>query len=85
MNKSFVIQQLREARAHLDDLIREVNADDNGFGVFQARLPFIYRSLNLAWNSTQKPEEEFFRALKAEGQHRELWGFPHDLDPLIHD
>ena len=85
MNKPFVIQQLREARDQLDDLIREVDADENSFGVFYSQLPFIYRSLNLAWNSTQKPEEEFFRVLKQEGQSRELWGFPRDLDTFIHD
>lgn len=85
MNKQFVLQQLRETRDQLDDLIREVEADDNGFGVFYTQLPFIYRSLNLSWNSTQKPEAEFFRALKEERQSRELWGFPHDLDLFVHD
>ena len=85
MNKPFVIQQLREARDALDDMIREVDADDSGFGVFYTQLPFIYRSLNLAWNSTQKPEAEFFQALKQEAQSRELWGFPHDINLFIND
>lgn len=86
MNKQFVLQQLREARDQLNDLIQEVDDDDDGFGAFYAQLPLIYRYLNLAWNSTQaSSEEEFFRALKQEGQPESLWGFPHDLDHFIHD
>jgi len=80
------MQQLREARDKLADLIREIDSDDNGFGVFQAQLPFIYRNLNLAWNSTRKSDEEFFRAFQeSQGSSREFYGFPHDLDPFIHD
>ena len=85
MNKGFVIQQLREAREGIDDLIREMESDDNGFGTYYALLPVIYRSLNLSWNSTKMEEEDFLRTLKEDGLQKEIWGFPAEHDMYIHD
>jgi hypothetical protein len=85
VNKAFVLQQLREADVQLGNLIKEMEADRNGFGPLYALLPFVYRNLNLAWNSTKASDEEIDAALKQESQPAEWWGFPKDLDLLMHD
>jgi hypothetical protein len=85
MNKPFVLQSLQDACDELGKLIEEVKADDDGFGALYAGMPLLYRYLNLAWNSTQIPEEELFRNLEQEGMPKALWGFPDSLDLLIDD
>lgn len=85
VNKAFVLQQLREAGVQLGKLIKEMEEDQNGFGSLYALLPFVYRNLNLAWNSLRASDEEIDAGLKQKSQPVEWWGFPKDLDPLTHD
>ena len=70
-------------------MIEEIQADtddDDGFPIFYARLPFVYRNLNCAWNSRFKTDEEIEEAMKTKkSESREWRGFPHDLDLFIHD
>lgn len=69
----------------LGNLIREMEADRHGFGSLYALLSFVYRNLNLAWNSTKASDQELDAALRQESQPAKWWGFPKDLHPLMHD
>jgi hypothetical protein len=89
MNKSWVLQQLQQAHHDLAVMIQQMQADtddDGGFPIFYARLPFVYRHLNCAWNMRQSSDEDIDEANRTKKSESPEWrGFPHDLDPLIHD
>jgi hypothetical protein len=89
MNKPWVLQQLKQAHHNLGEIIREVEADtdeDDGFPIFYAQLPFVYRHLNCAWNTKLATDAEIAEAFKTKKSESAEWkGFPRELEPFIHD
>ena len=89
MNKPWVLQQLKQAHHNLRTMIEEIEADtgeDDGFPIFYAQLPFVYRHLNCAWNSKRATDAEIDEAFKTKKTESAEWkGFPHELEPFIHD
>jgi len=85
MNKSEVLRCLGGARVQLDQMIKEIEADreDDGFPVFCARLPFVYRDLNRAWNR-RAVDDETLLAMGREESER-MCRFPDDLAPFVSD
>jgi hypothetical protein len=85
MNKPQVLFHLRAARLQLDDMVKDIEADDahDGFPEFYALLPFVYRNLNRAWNSRDKTGDEMFNMSREESE--KFCRFPDDLSPSISD
>lgn len=88
MNKPWVLHELDAAHRELGELIERIRADGehDGFPDFYARLPFIYRHLNFAWRARDATDKQIGEALATKQSEKAEWrGFPHDLDPFIHD
>lgn len=85
MNKSQVLFYLSGARFHLEQMMQKIKADEEGegFPVLAARLPFVYRDLNRAWNRREMSDEEIMRL--EPGESERLCRFPDDLKSFISD
>ena len=85
MNKPDVLFSLGDARLQLDNMIKEMEADNehDGFPAFNALLPFVYRKLNRAWNLRNKTGDEVLKMSHEEFE--KSCQFPEELSHSISD
>ena len=81
INDGYVLRNLHEAAAELQEAIEAAAADD--FGAFMARITFTYRKLNRAWNSRNLSGEEILS--ESDDQQEARCRFPSDLAEMISD
>ena len=85
MNKPQVLFDLQAAHYELGELIKKVENDveHDGFPQFYALLPFVYRKLNLAWNTRDMSHEQVFQLTDAECKM--MCRFPEELAAFVSD
>ena len=79
MNKPYVLQNLKEAREALDQLIADMQANaDYDFGEFRVDMEHLYHHINTAWNARDATQESTDACSEGDFEH---WRqFPRDIE-----
>lgn len=81
MNTGYVLRNLHEGAEQLQRAIAAASSED--FGAFMVSMGFMYRKLNLAWNSRDLTNEQLLS--RADEQYEVDCRFPTDLSFQISD